>query len=271
MTIRLLKLYVSFLVIFGVNINGQTDPIYKCIEGTDPTTRLTRGSFLTLCTFIAIAVNQQQKMTFRVHVDEHSIISIRGSAKKAAAALRDAQAESDSRVYTWVTAGSNNATSNDCQNCTQDMIDDGDCTDVNNSTTCPLTYQTRERVLPFVNLRIRLNEGYLERMYWTNACYDCKEASNYCVGSPLHIAMAAGDPVASPVPANSNLTYNKMCGRPVLDGECRDDACDLSIVITWEGTDSKGHELTSKGYSYSWLVSRGIKGIYRSIVDFVLG
>lgn len=243
---------------------------YNCAVGTKSS--YAKGDNFELCVFLSLK-NRPSKLNFRIKVDEHTAMRINGTAKIVNDIIMSSSggASSEPRALTWVSLTSSDARPNNCQFCNTTMMQAQNCTELNDPETrqhiasCAQTYQTVQYVAPFVNLRIYLNDGKVQKLDWVNECYDCASTAPNCLGSPEKLNLST----TSILPERLGLEdRHPICAQAKNGGRCHNNGCDLFILVTWEGTDSKGNTLVSKAYGYPEANRYQFGGWYNSILEF---
>lgn len=204
-------------------------------------TDLALGDPIRLCVFVSTA--PIRKMVFMLKVDEYAKALLHGSARLAVA-------NQSSPLYTWVaTSQTSAAYPLDCDNAE-------DVRNRSSQATCPQLYAGSSKVAELLSLVITLDKGRITSLDWDNG-----DVANGCAGCGPSFCMYS----------SKSLNLSSWLGGPSYFDQgscgfdlnsCTEDKCNLSVLVTWVGTDRDGRNAVSAGIRLSKFTGYTLNSLY---------
>eukprot|EP00927_Polykrikos_kofoidii_P057129 TRINITY_DN51237_c0_g1_i1.p1 TRINITY_DN51237_c0_g1~~TRINITY_DN51237_c0_g1_i1.p1 ORF type:complete len:291 (-),score=22.84 TRINITY_DN51237_c0_g1_i1:200-1072(-) len=211
------------------------------------------GNPVMLCFFLS--GSSTRKMVFRLKVDEHASVALKGSQ---GVALGD---DKPLPVYTWV-AGTHGTPDEATSSVPAYPLNCENTSDVSRReahVSCPQVFSADGKVVLLLNLVVNLQHGKLTNFAWDNGCSGC--GPSRCMESHMHYKVKSRS-------ATGGTFKNGACGQDLSGcptGET--GACDMKVFVTWAGSDSAGRHLLSAGMRLSKFTGYTMASIYETMSD----
>lgn len=270
----LLSVYVGLAFCFPVNTSAP--PLCNFSTPTNPVI----GTIYPLCVFMMSGPSgdptspqyvppQIQSIAFGVSVDTYSMLNLAGSYAQFNLPLSD-----QDNLYAWMTGVNTSAAwPRECG------LQEGvtpTFTSVENGTvqSCPQLVTTVSNTIPVASVVAVMDKGQLVNLTWDNQCQTCPVTSDLCMAGNQALTIGEGVKKTQYLTANafsSIAVDNKMCG--VSQTQCNSTTntsginCDLRILLSWSGTDSKGKRLLSSNLRLTQFSGASVGSMWNSIAN----
>merc|ERR1711924_39650 len=120
--------------------------------------------------------------------------------------------------------------------------DDTDSKERGRYVSCPQIYATADHIATALSLVVNVHEGIISSFTWDNSCEAC--GPQRCMKSAESLG---------------------ACGRNHV--RCTDSkgSCDLTVLVTWAGTDKDGRHMQSAGRRVSRFTGATINSMYETM------
>lgn len=240
--------------------------------------KVTIGTVIPLCVFVMSAPKnditstafeepQIKSMAFGVTVDTYSMLTLNNTFSGFNHPERD-----QDNIYAWVTgAPTTTAWAREC------ALEEGTPAtfpniDRTTAYSCPQLVMTSENVVPIASLVAIMENGVLKNLIWDNECQTCPTTSDLCIAGKLSLTLQSLSATQLYLTGNeySATTRNRICSVPQTN--CKPNLttginCDFRILLTWQGTDSKGKRLTSSSLRMTQFSGQSVGSMWNSVAN----
>jgi hypothetical protein len=190
-----------------------------------------------LCVFVS--TTPPKKMIFRMLVEEYASLVLVGSKTLALEQMGTNSTQKKNGtgdVHAWI------ATSMQGPAVPLRCNDETDSKERGRYVSCPQIYATADHIATALSLVVNVHEGIISSFTWDNSCEAC--GPQRCMKSAESLG---------------------ACGRNHV--RCTDSkgSCDLTVLVTWAGTDKDGRHMQSAGRRVSRFSGATINSMYETM------